>query len=63
MIYDFDGEARWLLTEPQLRAYLDERGVQMAGDVPIAARWRGTALYDARTALAFCEAQPEEWWT
>ena len=38
-------ELCWLLTEPQLRAYLDERGVRMAGDVPIAARWRGTALY------------------
>ena len=35
----------------------------MRSDVPIAEQWRGKALFDPREALAFCESQPEEWWT
>jgi hypothetical protein len=41
-----DGDLRWLLTAPQLRAYLDARGVAMCADVPAAAIWRGFDLYD-----------------
>ena len=53
----------WLLTEPQLRTYLDERGIIMRSYVPVAGQWRGKPRYDPKAALAFCEAQPDEWWT
>ena len=56
-------ELCWLLTGPQLRAYLEGRGVTMRADIPASGQWRGQCLYDPKAALAYCEAQPEEWWT
>jgi len=34
-------ELRWLLTGPQLRAYLEGRGVTMRADIPATGEWRG----------------------
>jgi len=55
----------WLLREDELRTWLAERGVTMRPDIPAAGQWRGRLLYEPKTALAFCEAQPDEdiWWT
>ena len=65
MWFEQAGKLRWLLTEPQLRAHLDERGLTMRSDVPVAGQWRGKQLYDPKAALAFCETQPDDevYWT
>ena len=64
MWFEQGGKLRWLLTEPQLRAYLNERGVVMRSDVPANGRWRRKPLYDPKAALAYCETQADpEWWT
>jgi hypothetical protein len=62
MIYDINGQARWLLNEHELRTWLAERGATWRDDIPATAKWRGERLYDARRALRFCE-QLEAWRT
>jgi len=53
---DKNDQLVWLLTEPQLRAYLDERGVVMRSDVPANGQWRGKPLYDPKAALSLRNA-------
>jgi hypothetical protein len=51
MLYFIDDQAKWLLTEPQLRAYLSEHGIANPPPaIPVAGRWRGKNLYSANVA-------------
>jgi hypothetical protein len=57
--YTIEDRPRWLLTEAQLKLYLAERGIEVPPDLPIADRFRRTALYSPSECLDFCEAHAD----